>query len=75
MIERKDITGKEINTVKMSNNKHAQVIKITGTAKKMNMTSELLYNKNSILILTKTKRDKGTKGSESYESELREYSF
>lgn len=75
MIERKDITGKEINTIKMSYNKHAQVVKITGTAKKMNMTSELLYNKNGILILTKTKRDKGIKGSESYESELREYSF
>lgn len=75
MIERKDITGKEINTVKMSYNKNAQVIKIIGTAKKMNMISELLYNKNGILILTKTKRDKGTKGSESYESELREYTF
>lgn len=75
MIERKDITGKEINTIKMSYNKHAQVVKITATAKKMNMTSELLYNKNGILILTKTKKDKGIKGSESFESELREYTF
>ncbi len=75
LIERKDITGKETNTVKMSYNKNSQVIKITGTTKNMNLTSELLYNKNSILILTKTKRDKGTKGSESYESELREYAY
>ncbi|GAB1442467.1 hypothetical protein MASR2M39_13020 [Ignavibacteriales bacterium] len=75
MIERKDIAGKDINTVKMSYNKNAQAVKITGTAKNMNMTSELLYNKNSVLILTKTKRDKGTKGSESYESELREYTY
>lgn len=75
MIVRKEITGAETNTFKFSYNKNAQVIKMTGTANKMNMTSELLYNKNSILILTKTKRDKGIKGSESYESELREYTF
>ncbi len=75
MIERKDITGKEINTVKMSYNKNAQVTKIIGTSKKMNLNSELLYNKNGILILTKTKKDKASKGSESYESELREYSY
>ncbi|MBK7867558.1 MAG: hypothetical protein IPJ75_11590 [Ignavibacteriales bacterium] len=55
MVERKDITGSESNTFKFTYNKNAQVTKITGTAKKMNMNSELLYNKNSVLILTKTK--------------------
>lgn len=75
MIEKKDITGTESNIFKFSYNRNAQVIKFTVSAKKMNMNSELLYNKNSVLILTKTKVDKGTKGSESYESELREYTF
>lgn len=75
MIEKKDIAGAEVNTFKFSYNKNAQVIKITGSSKNMNLNSELLYNKNGILILTKTKRDKGNKDSESYESELREYTF
>lgn len=74
-MKKKDIAGTESTTFKFSCNKNAQVTKIIGTSKKMNLNSELLYNKNGILILTKTKKDKASKGSESYESELREYSY
>jgi YD repeat-containing protein len=75
IIEKKDIEGSETSTTKFSYNKSSQVIKFTSNSKKFNKNSELLYNKNGILILTKTKKDKGTKGSESFETEIREYSY
>ena len=60
------------NTIKYTYDSNKRLIKSTITGKNFNSVSEYLYNKNGILILTKTKTDRGVKGSETYFTGIRE---
>ncbi len=74
--EAKEFTGKTAgNTTKYAYDNNRQLTKVTTSGKGYNSVSEYLYNKNGVLILIKTKTDKGVKGSETYSTELREVTF
>ncbi len=76
LLEEKEFTGKTPeNTTKYSYDNNRRLIKITTSGKGYNSVSEYLYNKNGVLILVKTKSDRGVKGSETYFTELKEVSF
>ncbi len=71
--EIKEFSGKTPgNTIKYTYDSNRRLIKSTTTGKNFNSVSEYLYNKNGILILTKTKTDRGVKGSETFFTVIRE---
>ncbi len=76
LLEMKEFAGKTAGkTTKYSYDNNRRPVKVTTSGKGFNSVSEYLYNKNGVLILIKTKTDRGVKGSETYFTELKEVSF
>lgn len=75
MIEKKVVTKAGTVSTKYTLNNSGRPIKTTESSPGQTSTSELLYNMNGILILTKTRIDSGKNQPEKFEVEIREISY
>lgn len=75
LIEKKEVTKAGTAITKYTLNNSGRPVKIAESSPGQTTTSELLYNMNGILILTKTKIDSGKTSPEKYEIEIREISY
>lgn len=74
--EMKEFAGKiPGSTTKYTYDASRRLVKATTSGKGFNSTTEYLYTKDGILILIKTKSDRGIKGSETWHTEIREVTF